>query len=83
VRDDKLDALIAELRAMDLWDRPRAEAPQEDDIDRSGFEARQMRRLEIIGEINALLAKEIEILKNVAAAGRFVFGKAKPSIFEG
>ena len=72
MRDDKLDALMAELRAMDLWDRLRAEAALEDDLGRSGFEARQMRRLEIIGEINALLAKQIEILKNVAAAGRFV-----------
>jgi hypothetical protein len=61
VRDDKLDALIAELRAMDLWDRLRAEAAREDDIDRSGFAARRMRRLEIIGEINTLLAKQIEI----------------------
>lgn len=72
MRDDKLDALIAELRAMDLWDRQRAEAALEDDIGRSGFAARQMRRLEIIGEINALLAKQIEIRKNVAAAGKVV-----------
>jgi hypothetical protein len=70
VRDDKLDALIAELRAMDLWDRQRAKAFLEDDIDRAGFAARQMRRLEIIGEIDTLLAKQVEILKNVAAPGR-------------
>ena len=59
--DNKLDALMAELRAIDLWDRLRENAVQSDDIDRAGgLDARRMRRREIIDEIDALLKKQIE-----------------------
>jgi hypothetical protein len=51
VSDDNLDALIAELRAIDVWDRLQEGAPDRDEIDKAGSEARQMRRLEIIDAI--------------------------------
>jgi hypothetical protein len=57
--DDKLGALRAELRAIQVWDRE--EASLSDEIDRAGgLEARQMRRREIIDEIDAGLKTDIE-----------------------
>jgi hypothetical protein len=52
---DKLNALRAELRAMELWDRVRKNGVFEDEIYRTGRRARSMRRSEIMREINALL----------------------------
>jgi hypothetical protein len=52
---DKLNALRAELRAMELWDRVRENGVFEDEIYRTGRRARSMRRSEIMQEINALL----------------------------
>jgi hypothetical protein len=61
VPDNKLESLMAELRAIDLWDRPREKVAQSYDIDRAGgLEARQMRRREIIDEIDACLKTDIE-----------------------
>jgi hypothetical protein len=57
VLDDKLAALIAELRAIDLWDQAR-ETDLEDDIERAGFEARRIRRSEIVREINTREGRE-------------------------
>jgi hypothetical protein len=49
---------MAELRAIDLWDRMRGESVLKDEIDHVvRFEARRIRRREIIGEINVLLNK--------------------------
>jgi hypothetical protein len=64
VSDDKLDTLTAELRAIDFWDQLSEGATlMMNEIDRAGgFEARRMRRLEIIDEIDGLLTKEIKIL---------------------
>lgn len=56
--DDKLESLMAELRAIEFWDRMSESAVPINEIDRTGgFEARRIRRLEIIGEINILLNK--------------------------
>ena len=52
---DKLNALRAELRAMELWDRARENGVFEDEIIRAGRRARCMRRSEIMREINALV----------------------------
>ena len=57
--DDKLGALRAELRAIQVWDRE--EASLSDEIDRAvGLEARRVRRREIIDEIDALLKTDTE-----------------------
>ena len=54
--DNKLDALLAELRAIELWDQLQEDAVLRDEIDYAlGFEARWMRRLEIVSEVRALL----------------------------
>ena len=59
MKDDKLDALMAELRAIELWDRLAEGVVHE--IDGSGCqEARRMRRHEIIAEIEALQKKRNE-----------------------
>ena len=56
--DDKLAALTAELRAIELWDSLLESAVPINEIDRAGgLEARRRRRSEIIGEINILLNK--------------------------
>ena len=46
---DKLAILVAELRAIEIWDR--RETPSLD----TAIEARRLRRVEILGEIGALL----------------------------
>ena len=56
-RDGKLDVLVAELQAIELWDRAGEKAAPENEIKRAGFTARQMRRLEINHEIEALTIK--------------------------
>jgi hypothetical protein len=67
VPDNKLESLMAELRAIDLWDRPREKVAQCYDIDRAGgLEARQMRRREIIDEIDARLKEQIEDSESAA-----------------
>jgi hypothetical protein len=55
VPDDKLQALMAELRAIELWNRSREEGSLGNEIYKVGFQARQMRQLEIMREINILL----------------------------
>jgi len=55
VLDDKLDALMAELRAIELWDQQGENLAPSNEISRAGRQARQMRRLAIISEINNLL----------------------------
>jgi hypothetical protein len=58
VPDDKLESLMAELRAIEFWDRMPESAVLIKKIERTGaFEARRIRRLEIIDEINVLLNK--------------------------
>jgi hypothetical protein len=58
VSDDKLEMLMAELRAIELWDRLPEGAVLVNEIDRAGgLEARRTRRLEIISEIGVLLNK--------------------------
>ena len=52
---DKLDALMAELCALEAWDQAAEKFTPEDEITRVGIEARQMRRLAIISKINNLL----------------------------
>jgi hypothetical protein len=52
---NKLDALMAELCALEAWDQAAEKFTLEDEITRVGIEARQMRRLAIISEINNLL----------------------------
>ena len=54
--DDKLDALIAEFQAIESWDREKATS--RDEINKARTEARRMRRLEIVREINTLLKHE-------------------------
>jgi hypothetical protein len=50
--------LMAELRAIELWDRLREKAVLSDKTDHAGdFEARRMRRREIMDEIDILLNK--------------------------
>jgi hypothetical protein len=58
VWDDKLDALTAELQAIELWDHAGEKADHEDELDRVGFRARRLRRVEIIRKIDALLSKK-------------------------
>jgi len=58
VPDDKLESLMAELRAIEFWDRMSESAVLINKIEPTGaFEARRIRRLEIIDEINILLNK--------------------------
>jgi hypothetical protein len=57
VPDDKLDALMAELQVIELWDRAAEKAAPEDEINRAGFKARRIRRDEIMREIDALFVK--------------------------
>jgi hypothetical protein len=58
---------MAELRAIDLWDRLRERVAESYDIDRAGgLEARQMRRREIIDEIAARLKEQIEDSESAA-----------------
>ena len=60
---DKLVALMADVELSSLRYRLRDEIVHEEAIERTGnLETRWMRRLEIIGEIDGLLTKEIEIL---------------------
>jgi hypothetical protein len=51
VQDDKLSALVSELQAIELWDA--TEKPARD----GELEARRLRRLEIIREMDALTGK--------------------------
>ena len=53
--DDKLQALMAELRAIELWSRSREEGSFGNEIYKVGFQARQMRQLEIMSQIDILL----------------------------
>ena len=58
--NDKLVALVAELRAIELWDRAGEKlkpAPEGE------IEARRLRRLEIIHEIDAMLQLQLEALR--------------------
>ena len=58
--DDKLDALVAELQAIELWDRAGEKlkpAPEGE------IEARRLRRVEIIREIDTMLERQIEALR--------------------
>jgi hypothetical protein len=58
VPDNKLDVLMAEVRAIEFWDRMPESAVLMNESDRTGgFEARRIRRLEIICETNVLLNK--------------------------
>jgi hypothetical protein len=57
VRDENLEVLKAELQAIELWDRAGEKTAPEDEINRAGFRARRMRRLEIIHEIKTLTIK--------------------------
>jgi hypothetical protein len=60
VRDDKLDALVAELQAIELWDRAREKLKPASEGE---IEARRLRRLEIVREIEAILERQIEALR--------------------
>ena len=53
--NDKLQALMAELRAIELWNRSREEGSLGNEINKVGFQARQMRQFEIMRQINILL----------------------------
>lgn len=57
MRDNKVDALKAELHAIDLWDRAAEKAAPDNQIIRAGCAARRTRRLEIICKIDALLSQ--------------------------
>jgi hypothetical protein len=58
VPDDKLERLMAELQAIELWDRIQGESIPRNEFGCAGSVlARRIRRLEIIGEINVLLNK--------------------------
>jgi hypothetical protein len=61
MRDDKLSALVSELQAIELWDA--TEKPAHD----GELEARRLRRLEIIREIDALAGKQIEVSERDAS----------------
>lgn len=54
----RLDSLMAELRAIELWDRAGEKVGSEDEINRAGVEARWMRRCEIIRDIESLLCSQ-------------------------
>jgi hypothetical protein len=56
VPDNKLDALLAELQAIEFWDAGQTPAHEGE------IEARRIRRLEILSEINLL--KRIESLRS-------------------
>lgn len=59
--NDKLESLMAELRAIELWDRLPDGVVLMNEIDRTGcLEARRMRGHEIIVEIEALQKKRNE-----------------------
>jgi hypothetical protein len=60
VPNDKLGTLMAELRAIELWDRAGEGADPEDELDRAGFKARRSRRLQINREIDAL-TNQVEV----------------------
>ena len=53
-------ALTAELRALEWWDQTEKKAGPEYEINRAGIEARQMRRVEIISEIDTLLKSDVQ-----------------------
>ena len=55
MRVAKLNELMAELCAIEWWDRATRKAEPEDEFDRAGFRARRMRRDEIMREIDALV----------------------------
>jgi len=57
VPGENLGPLIAELRAIELWNRSREKGAQGYQIYKVGFEARKMRRLEIMRQIEALQEK--------------------------
>jgi hypothetical protein len=69
VRVDSLDVLVAELQAMELWDRAGGKAASENETNRAGFKARQMRRLEIIHEIEAMTNKSKFARKQAGSLG--------------
>jgi hypothetical protein len=52
---NKIVPLTAELRALEWWDQTEKKAGSENEINRVGIEARRMRRIEIISEIDTLL----------------------------
>lgn len=60
VCDDKLDALLAELQAIELWDRAGERLKS---TPQGETEARRLRRLEIIREIDVMLERQIEALR--------------------
>jgi hypothetical protein len=67
VPNSKLEALMAELRAIELWDRLREGSVLVNEIDRAGgLEARRMRLREIVDEIDSLLKKEIDDSESAA-----------------
>jgi len=55
--DGKQEALMAELRAIELWNQSREKGIHGYQIYKVGFEARKMRRLEIMRQIEALQGK--------------------------
>jgi len=55
---DKLGSLVAEIEAMNLWDRGKEPVPDDE------VEARRLRRLELIREIDALLELQIKALRH-------------------
>jgi hypothetical protein len=58
VLDDKLESLMAELRAIDLWDRMRGDAALREEFGcAGGVEARRRRRREVMDEIDILMNK--------------------------
>jgi hypothetical protein len=66
---DKLGALRAELRAIELWNRPREAGILGNEIFLVGLQARQMRRLEIIRQINLLTKADRDSERCVGGRG--------------
>jgi len=62
--DEKLDALLAELQAIEFWDAGETPAHEGE------IEARRIRRLEILSEINLL--KRIDSLRSAEKNFPFV-----------
>src|SRR5689334_888589 len=57
--DHGLSRLVAEMRAMDWWDQ--AEGP----VSAGENEARRLRRLKILGQIDVMVRQQIEILRAI------------------
>jgi hypothetical protein len=57
VANKKLEALASELQALEMWDRMSNEGLLRGEVEKVSYDARRMRRCEIIREIDFLIPK--------------------------